>query len=189
MRPFGSARVCGGDNAAGDRSAGVVTVEETTMSSTRIQLALNVSDVAAATEFYTKLFGVAPHKRRDGYANFVVADPPLKLVLIENPDAPETLNHLGVEAPTPEQVNDTLTRVRSAGLSATVAESDLCCHAVQDKVFVAAPDVPHGWWEFYAVTDDNPANPERLSTSACAVACATENSPTDRSPAASVCCG
>ena len=75
--------------------------------------------------------------------------------------------------------------VRDAGLTATVAEQDLCCHAVQDKVFVEAPDVPNGWWEFYAVTDDSPANPEGLTSSACEVAC---NAAQDAS-AGSVCCG
>ena len=70
------------------------------MSTTRIQLALNVEDIAEATAFYSALFGVAPHKQREGYANFAVEDPPLKLVLFENPGAGERLNHLGVEAPT-----------------------------------------------------------------------------------------
>lgn len=138
---------------------------------TRVQLALNVTDVARAAAFYTALFGVPPHKQRDGYANFVVADPPLKLVLIENPGAGETLNHLGVEAPDADGLAVAVARFEAAGLEAAVAEQDVCCHAVQDKVFVTAPDVPHGWWEFYAVTDDNPANPDGQSTSACAAAC------------------
>ena len=146
------------------------------MTTTRIQLALNVEDVAAATEFYTALFGVSPHKQRAGYANFVVADPPLKLVLIENPGAGERLNHLGVEAQTTDEVLDRLAGFRAAGLSARVAEQDLCCHAVQDKVFVTAPDVPNGWWEFYAVTDDSPANPDAKTTSECAVACESQSS-------------
>jgi catechol 2,3-dioxygenase-like lactoylglutathione lyase family enzyme len=151
-------------------------------STTRVQLALNVADVEEATAFYTRLFGVAPHKQRDGYANFVVADPPLKLVLIENPGAAERLNHLGVEAPTPEHVATALERFRSAGLDTTVAEQDVCCHAVQDKVFVAAPDVPLGWWEFYSVTDDDPANPDGATASVCAVSCAAQDG------AASTCC-
>ncbi|QJY49995.1 ArsI/CadI family heavy metal resistance metalloenzyme [Pseudonocardia broussonetiae] len=143
----------------------------TTEPTTRVQLALNVTDVAAAADFYTALFGVGPHKRREGYANFEVADPPLKLVLIENPGAGETLNHVGVEAQAPEVVTAALARFEAAGLQTTVAEQDVCCHAVQDKVFVTAPDVPHGWWEFYAVTEDDPANPDAQSTSACAAAC------------------
>lgn len=141
------------------------------MSTTRIQLALNVENIGEATAFYEQLFGVAPHKQRDGYANFVVEDPPLKLVLIENPGAGEHLNHLGIEAPTPEQVAAALARFQSVGLTTRVAEQDVCCHAVQDKVFVAAPDVPLGWWEYYTVTDDNPANPDGGSTSLCELSC------------------
>lgn len=141
------------------------------MSSTRVQLALNVENLATATDFYTRLFGVAPHKVRDGYANFAVTDPPLKLVLIENPGAAQRLNHLGVEAPTPDGVAAALTRFQAAGLATTLAEQDVCCHAVQDKVFVAAPDVPHGWWEFYSVTDDDPTNPDGEPTSVCRVSC------------------
>ncbi|GEL20984.1 ArsI/CadI family heavy metal resistance metalloenzyme [Pseudonocardia asaccharolytica] len=153
------------------------------MSSTRIQLALNVDDLAEATAFYTRLFGVGPHKVRDGYANFAVADPPLKLVLIENPGATERLNHLGVEASTPDDVATALARFRADGLETTVAERDLCCHAVQEKVFVAAPDVPHGWWEYYSVTDDNPDNPDNQTTSVCAASCAAQDT------ADATCCG
>jgi catechol 2,3-dioxygenase-like lactoylglutathione lyase family enzyme len=145
------------------------------MSTTRIQLALNVDDIGEATTFYSRLFGVAPHKQRDGYANFTISDPPLKLVLIENPGAGERLNHLGVEASTSEEVTAALARFTDAGLQTRVAEQDVCCHAVQDKVFVTAPDVPLGWWEYYAVTDDNPAdpaNPDGASTSVCELSCA-----------------
>jgi catechol 2,3-dioxygenase-like lactoylglutathione lyase family enzyme len=141
------------------------------MTTTRVQLALNVTDLAAAMAFYTAMFGVPPHKQREGYANFAVEDPPLKLVLIEKPGDGERLNHLGVEAETSEEVTAALTRFREAGLEATLAEQDVCCHAVQDKVFVSAPDTPTGWWEYYAVTDDSAANPDGESTSVCAAAC------------------
>jgi catechol 2,3-dioxygenase-like lactoylglutathione lyase family enzyme len=122
------------------------------MSTTRIQLALNVENVAEATRFYERLFGVPAHKQREGYANFAIADPPLKLVLIENPGAAGALNHIGVEASTTADVTAALHRFQAAGLHATVT----------------APYVPYGWWEFYAVTDDNPAGPEGGSTSVCA---------------------
>lgn len=147
------------------------------MNTTRVQLALNVDDVAEAAAFYTRLFGMPPRKQRAGYANFAVEDPPLKLVLIENPGAAERLNHLGVETRSSEEVTAAAARFRAAGLETTVAEQDVCCHAVQDKIFVAAPDVPLGWWEFYAVTDDNPANPDAATTSVCAVNCAAEDGP------------
>ena len=134
------------------------------MSTTRIQLALNVDDIDQATAFYTRLFGVTPHKQRAGYANFAIADPPLKLVLFQNPGAAERLNHLGIEAATSEQVTAALSRFTEAGLETRVTEQDVCCHAAQHKVFVTAPDVPLGWWEYYTVTDDNPADPDGAST-------------------------
>ena len=114
------------------------------MTSTRIQLALNVDDIAEATAFYTRLFGVAPHKVRDGYANFAVTDPPLKLVLIENPGAARAAQPPRRRGTHTGGVAAALARFEAAGLTTTVAEQDVCCHAVQDKVFVAAPDVPLG---------------------------------------------
>ena len=150
------------------------------MSTTRVQLALNVEDLQAATAFYTKLFGVAPHKQRPGYANFAIADPPLKLVLFENPDAAGTLNHLGIEAPTVDAVAAADERFRAAGLDTRSITDDLCCHAVQDKVFVTAPDVPLGWWEFYAVSDDDPVEASDQPASQCCAAPAQ--------PGASSCC-
>ena len=152
------------------------------MTTSRVQLALNVSDVDAAVAFYQRLFGVPPHKVREGYANFAVEDPPLKLVLIQNPEAGERLNPLGVESTTPDGVAAALERFTAAGLDTTVAEQDVCCHAVQDKVFVAAPEVPLGWWEFYTVTNDNPANPDGATTSVCAASCAAQDT------ADTVCC-
>ena len=146
------------------------------MPTTRIQLALNVDDIAEATAFYQRLFGVLPHKQRDGYANFVVEDPPLKLVLFENPGAGERLNHLGIEAPTSGQVSAALARFQAAGLQTRVAEQDLCCHAVQDKVFVTAPDVPLGWWEYYTVTDDDPVRPAAESRPVCGPSCTSDSS-------------
>jgi catechol 2,3-dioxygenase-like lactoylglutathione lyase family enzyme len=101
------------------------------MTTTRIQLALNVDDIAEATAFYTRMFGVAPHKQREGYANFAIEDPPLKLVLFQNPGAAERLNHLGIEAPTSQQVTAALARFTEAGLETRVTEQDVCCHAAQ----------------------------------------------------------
>src|SRR5688500_12193833 len=140
------------------------------MTSTRVQLALNVADIGAATAFYTKLFGVEPHKERPGYANFAIADPPLKLVLFESADAAGTINHLGIEAPTVEAVAAADERFRAVGLETRSITDDLCCHAVQDKVFVTAPDVPHGWWEYYAITDDLPEGTASQPASRCCAA-------------------
>ena len=122
----------------------------------RIQLALNVADVEAATAFYSKLFNVQPHKSREGYANFVVEDPPLKLVLMQQTGAREALNHLGIELLDSAAVAATAARLDQRGLSPRLVKSQECCHAVQDKVYVPAPEVPLGFWEFYTVTDDAP---------------------------------
>ena len=127
------------------------------MNTSRVQLALNVTDLEAATRFYTDLFGVGPAKQRSGYANFEIADPPLKLVLFEHPEATSPLNHLGVEMPSTSDVVAASERFGAAGLAHSFAASDRCCHAVQDKVWVDAPDVPLGGWEFYTVLADDPA--------------------------------
>jgi len=126
------------------------------MTTSRVQLALNVTDVSAATEFYSRLFGVEPHKQRDGYANFAIADPPLKLVLIESPDAGGALNHLGVEVASTDDVVALTGRFNDIGLATRTSEHETCCNAVQDKVYVAAPEVPLEQWEFYTVLDENP---------------------------------
>ena len=138
------------------------------MTTSRIQLALNVRDVDAATKFYTDMFGVQPAKRRPGYTNFVVADPPLKLVLFENPGAGSALNHLGVEVPTSADVVEATRRFTETGLAHTTAEVDACCHAVQDKAWVEAPDVLLGAWEFYTVLDDDPAGDQITDRMCCA---------------------
>jgi catechol 2,3-dioxygenase-like lactoylglutathione lyase family enzyme len=130
------------------------------MTSPRVQLALNVSDLDAAVEFYTKLFAREPAKRRDGYANFAVDDPPLKLVLIENARSGGTLNHLGVEVGSSEDVVAATERLSEKGLR-TRAEHGTCCYALQDKVWVADPDGAP--WEFYTVLADatEPAGAEK----------------------------
>jgi catechol 2,3-dioxygenase-like lactoylglutathione lyase family enzyme len=140
------------------------------METSRVQLALNVSDIETATRFYTDMFGVAPAKQRAGYANFEIADPPLKLVLFEHPQATSALNHLGVEVPSTADVTDAAERFAAAGLAHHMTESDRCCHAVQDKLWVDAPDVPLGAWEVYAVLADDTADDSATALSEC---CAT----------------
>ncbi len=121
----------------------------------RIQLALNVDDVEAATAFYAKLFGVSPAKTRPGYANFAIADPPLKLVLLENPGQGGTLNHLGVEVGSTSAVEAEQQRLTDAGLATTDERGTTCCYATQDKFWVAG--TPGGEnWEFYTVLADSP---------------------------------
>jgi len=118
----------------------------------RVQLALNVSDVDAAVEFYSQLFGVAPAKRRPGYANFAIEEPALKLVLIENPGAAATLNHLGVEVGSSGDVAAAQARLAGEGLQTATEENVSCCYAVQDKVWVSDPDGAP--WEIYTVLAD-----------------------------------
>ena len=139
----------------------------------RVQLALNVSDVDAAVEFYAKLFGAQPAKRRPGYANFAIAEPALKLVLIENPEARGTgvvgaLNHLGVEVETPEEVQEATHRLTGEGLSPDVQESTTCCYAVQDKAWVNDPDGAP--WEVYTVLADAPASTGLAGDGTCCAA-------------------
>ena len=124
------------------------------VTSMRIQLALNVSDLDSAIEFYSRLFGTTPHKRRPGYANFAIDEPPLKLVLFENAEAKERLNHLGVEVFDRAALDKASERVRGAGLAATRRGVEDCCHATQDKIWSIGPDGEK--WEWYQVLDDEP---------------------------------
>lgn len=118
----------------------------------RVQLALNVSDLDAAVEFYSKLFATEPAKRRPGYANFAIAVPPLKLVLIEGQGQPGTLNHLGVEVGSTDQVAAAQHRLSADGLATATEDQVACCYAMQDKVWVDAPDGEP--WEIYTVLGD-----------------------------------
>lgn len=127
----------------------------------RVQLALNVSDLEAAVDFYTKLFDCPPAKIRQGYANFAIAEPPLKLVLIESSDTrgagvQGALNHLGVEVETPSEVARASSRLSSAGLATLDQQETTCCYAVQDKVWVDDPDGAS--WELYTVLADAPVD-------------------------------
>lgn len=119
----------------------------------RLQLALNVSDIDAAVDFYSKLFSSAPAKLRPGYANFAIKEPPLKLVLIENAAAAGQLNHLGVEVESSEQVSDASDRLKQTGLSVGSEDQTTCCYALQDKFWVHGPD--GAAWEIYAVLEDS----------------------------------
>ncbi|SDX74678.1 Glyoxalase/Bleomycin resistance protein/Dioxygenase superfamily protein [Geodermatophilus africanus] len=145
----------------------------------RIQLALDVDDVEAATAFYAKLFGTEPVKTRPGYANFAIADPPLKLVLLENPGSGGTLNHLGVEVASVDEVDAEQTRLAAVGLASTEERDSTCCYAKQTKFWVES--TPGGErWEVYTVLADSP------TFSGDAVPAASE--PVGETAAAPVCC-
>ena len=131
----------------------------------RIQLALNVKDLDKAVDFYSRLFGAEPHKRRPGYANFAIEDPALKLVLFENPNAGERLNHLGVEVFDSDEVEDAARRLGDAGILTEVQRDETCCHATQDKVWSNEPQGLR--WEWYRITDDAPASQASAPASRC----------------------
>jgi len=122
--------------------------------SSRLQLALNVNDIGQAIAFYSKLFGTEPAKIRPGYANFAIADPPLKLVLLENPGQGGSLNHLGVEVADTGAVEAEQVRLAGTGLAPAAASETTCCYAKQDKFWVqGAPDGES--WEIYTVLADS----------------------------------
>ena len=167
----------------------------------RVQLALNVSDLEASVDFYSTMFGVEPHKRRPGYANFAITEPPLKLVLIETSEGTRgtgttgALNHLGVEVASTDDVAAARERFTAAGLAAFDENDTTCCYALQDKVWVHDPaGAP---WEVYTVKDDDPAGArpataslEILGDGACCTsgsASATGSSSTSE-PKAQACC-
>lgn len=142
----------------------------------RVQLALNVSNVDEAVVFYSKLFNAEPSKRKPGYANFAIDNPALKLVLIENSDegVGGTLNHLGVEVESPEEVGSAQTRLAQDGLVTQIEDNVTCCYAVQDKVWVHDPD--NAPWEIYTVIEDA----EQMKTTGLEITSSGESS---------VCCG
>ncbi len=119
----------------------------------RLQLAINVRDLDAAIDFYSKMFGASVHKRKPGYANFAIENPPLKLVLFEVPDATERLNHLGVEVFRDEDVHVATERLRAAGMQHLVEDEKTCCYARQNKVWAIEPDGMR--WEWYRVIEDS----------------------------------
>lgn len=137
----------------------------------RAQLALRVADLEGSIAFYSKLFGAEPAKRREGYANFAIAEPPLKLVLIEGRPGEETrMDHLGVEVESTEEVAAATDRLREAGL-ATFEESDTsCCYALQDKVWVHGPG--NEPWEVYVVKADADSLGRSAATAAATAATA-----------------
>ncbi|NHZ70045.1 MAG: glyoxalase/bleomycin resistance/dioxygenase family protein [Proteobacteria bacterium] len=131
----------------------------------RVQLALNVTDLESSVDFYTKLLGVPPAKRKPGYANFAVAIPPLKLVLFESEDG-GTINHLGVEVPDTSAVDQAIERLEKADV-ATDTEADVsCCYARQDKVWATGPDGER--WEYYTVLGATSQPVEASEVACCA---------------------
>jgi len=153
----------------------------------RIQLALNVDDLDEAISFYTRLFDTQPAKLKPGYANFAVADPPLKLVLIENRGHGGSINHLGVEVASSDVVHSEIGRLAEAGMFTEEEIGTTCCFATQDKVWVTAPGGER--WEVYTVLADSDTFGRGNAESAAAdeTACCTDDAPSGE-PAGSCAC-
>jgi catechol 2,3-dioxygenase-like lactoylglutathione lyase family enzyme len=152
----------------------------------RVQLALNVDDIDAAIAFYSKLFGTTPAKRRPGYANFAIAEPPLKLVLLENPGSGGSLNHLGVEVEKAADVETQQARLTAEGFFAQAEKDVTCCYAVQDKFWVTAPDGEQ--WEHYVVLADSQPELEGQTSAALSTLAGDGGCCTVDDSGAAVCC-
>ncbi|MEZ5143144.1 MAG: ArsI/CadI family heavy metal resistance metalloenzyme [Acidimicrobiales bacterium] len=156
----------------------------------RLQLALNVRDIDAAVDFYSKLFATEPAKRKPGYANWEIADPPLKLVLFEAPEG-GTLNHLGVETDSAAEVTEAEARLAGTGLATTGVDDTVCCYATKVETWVTDPDGAR--WEWYVKTGDDDrltadeVGDAAVGTAACC-APAVEPVSLSRSPAAGTGC-
>jgi catechol 2,3-dioxygenase-like lactoylglutathione lyase family enzyme len=149
----------------------------------RVQLALRVADLEGSIAFYSKLFGAEPAKRRPGYANFAIAEPPLKLVLIQGTAVePTRMDHLGVEVETTDEVIAATSRIVAAGLATATEEDTACCYAVQDKVWVTGPGGEP--WEVYVVKGDA----DTLDKAAGSVCCAPADGQTRVADQQSACC-
>ena len=149
----------------------------------RIQLALNVSDVDEAVAFYSKLFGAEPAKRKPGYANFALTDPPLKLVLIEG-DAGGTLNHLGVERATAAEVDAEQARLAGLGLASVDERGTTCCYAKQEKFWVEGTPGGERWEVYTVLADSRTFFSESDDEPACCAGMTTE----ERATAEAACC-
>lgn len=155
----------------------------------RVQLALNVDNLEEAVTFYSKLFNVQPAKRKPGYANFAVAEPPLKLVLIENPGQGGSLNHLGVEVETSETVHQEIARLGGEGLFTDEEIGTTCCFAKQDKVWVTGPAGER--WEVYTVLADSDTfgtSPKQPGADGEAVCCGNAEEDGETVSARAACC-
>ncbi|MFI6997036.1 ArsI/CadI family heavy metal resistance metalloenzyme [Nocardia sp. NPDC050175] len=152
----------------------------------RVQLALNVDDIDQAVQFYSTLFNAEPAKRKPGYANFAIDEPPLKLVLIENRGHGGSVNHLGVEVESSGEVHAEIARLSQAGLFTEEQIATTCCFATQDKVWVTAPDTER--WEVYTVLADSETfgtAPELSDAEAVQACCGTA----EEAAAEGACCG
>jgi catechol 2,3-dioxygenase-like lactoylglutathione lyase family enzyme len=142
--------------------------------STKVHVALNVSEVNRSVEFYRAAFGVEPVKWKPGYAKFAIAEPPLNLTLNQQAkiDGRGALNHLGIEVSSTAEVIAAKERLRQAGLATSDEMNVDCCFALQDKTWITDPD---GYrWEIFTVKvqDTQPdLTKEQANTSAQPTCC------------------
>ena len=139
----------------------------------RVQIALNVSNLEESIAYYSKLFHTTPHKIKPGYANFAINQPPLKLVLIENVNSKERVNHLGVEVNQDEDLPGIIDRLDTAQLTDSKEQEAVCCYAAQNKAWSIEPDGIH--WEWYTITDDDPENAPQLKEGICCASSSNAN--------------
>jgi catechol 2,3-dioxygenase-like lactoylglutathione lyase family enzyme len=150
----------------------LTTINLTEDTVNRIQLALNVSNLDEAVDFYSRLFKAVPAKRRPGYANFAIDEPPLKLVLIENGGEPGSINHLGVEVFSTQEVTEANEYLLNEGFVTEVEEGTTCCYALQNKVWVEGPDKSR--WEIYTVLSDAPNSDTVAGDNSCCTSASTD---------------
>jgi len=152
----------------------------------RLQLAINVDDLETSIDFYRRLFATEPAKVRTGYANFAVTEPPLKLVLIENPGHGGSLNHLGVEVEDVDTVDAIQARLAEDGLASVDERDTTCCYAKQDKFWVTG--TPNGEsWEIYTVLADSLTPNGEAEGQECCTSAIIDPSPAQEA-AATACC-
>jgi catechol 2,3-dioxygenase-like lactoylglutathione lyase family enzyme len=155
------------------------------MMPSRVQLALNVNDIEEAVAFYSRLFGAKPAKRRPGYANFAIAEPPLKLVLLENPGHGGSLNHLGIEVSDTGTVDAEQARLANAGLASADERAVTCCYARQDKFWVQGPSDGERWEIYTVLADSQTFYGENPDGSGC---CEGSRPPAEPAASAVSCC-
>jgi hypothetical protein len=97
---------------------------------------------------------------KPGYANWEVENPPLKLVVFEQPDASAVLNHLGVETESADAVVAAEARVSAAGLNTSGIDETICCFAEKVETWVQGPEGHR--WEWYVKQADHDTQLENV---------------------------
>jgi catechol 2,3-dioxygenase-like lactoylglutathione lyase family enzyme len=132
----------------------------------KTHISLNVSDVNASVNFYTKMLGIEPVKLRSDYAKFDVANPSLNLTMNQiSFEAGGSLSHLGLQVETSREVMEMTKRWAESGLVTLEEMQTDCCYALQDKTWVSDPDGNR--WEVFTVIENT--EDKDIAASACCV--------------------